>query len=57
MRIVVVASLAPIQARLRDLDADPAFARRILADGAERARVRAAAKMTVVRERMGLGAG
>jgi tryptophanyl-tRNA synthetase len=54
---VIVASLAPIQTRLRALDADPAFARRILADGAERARVRAAAKMSVVRERMGLGAG
>jgi tryptophanyl-tRNA synthetase len=54
---IVVASLAPIQARLSELDANPEFARRVLAGGAERARVRAAAKMSQVRDRMGLGAG
>ena len=54
---VVVSSLAPIQARLTELNQDPEVARAILTDGAERARDRAAAKMTEVRNRMGLGAG
>jgi tryptophanyl-tRNA synthetase len=54
---VVVSSLAPIQARLTELNQDPDVARDILTDGAERARARAAAKMTEVRNRMGLGAG
>ena len=54
---VVVSSIAPIQARLADLNKNPEVARAILADGAERARTRAAAKMTDVRDRMGLGLG
>jgi tryptophanyl-tRNA synthetase len=54
---VVVSSLAPIQARLADLDQNPEVARAILTDGAERARTRAGAKMTEVRDRMGLGLG
>jgi tryptophanyl-tRNA synthetase len=54
---VVVSSLAPIQARLADLNRNPEVARAILANGAERARTRAAAKMTEVRDRMGLGLG
>jgi tryptophanyl-tRNA synthetase len=54
---VVVASLAPIQTRLAELNNDPGVARTILEDGAERARDRASAKMTQVRERMGLGLG
>jgi tryptophanyl-tRNA synthetase len=54
---VVVSSIAPIQARLADLNKNPEVARAILADGAERARTRAAAKMTDVRHRMGLGPG
>jgi tryptophanyl-tRNA synthetase len=54
---VVVSSLAPIQARLADLNQDPEVARAILTDGAERARTRASAKMTEVRDRMGLGLG
>jgi tryptophanyl-tRNA synthetase len=54
---VVVASLAPIQTRIAQLNNDPGVARTILEDGAERARVRASAKMTQVRERMGLGLG
>jgi hypothetical protein len=36
------------------LNAQPEIAIRVLADGAERARTLAAAKMAVVRERMGL---
>lgn len=54
---VVVEALAPLQSRLADLEADPSIARDILADGAQRARERAAAKMVVVRDRMGLGLG
>ena len=54
---VVVSSLAPIQARLAELNQNPEVARAILTDGAERARTRAAVKMTEVRDRMGLGPG
>lgn len=54
---VVVEAVAPIQTRLAELNADPEIAREILAEGAERARVRAAAKMAQVRDRMGLGHG
>ena len=54
---VVVSALAPIQARLAELSGDPEVARTILANGAERARARAAPKMTDVRDRMGLGLG
>ena len=54
---LVVSSLAPIQARIADLDDNPDIARRVLKDGAERARARAAAKMSEVRDRMGLGLG
>lgn len=52
---VVVDSLEPIQARLAELNADPSIARAILSDGAARARDRAEAKMSQVRERMGIG--
>jgi tryptophanyl-tRNA synthetase len=54
---VVAGALAPIQARLAELDADPEIARTVLADGADRARNRAEAKMRQVRDRMGLGLG
>jgi tryptophanyl-tRNA synthetase len=54
---VVVSTLSPIQARLEELDADRSIARSVLTDGADRARERAAAKMAVVRERVGIGAG
>ncbi|MCD6059623.1 MAG: tryptophanyl-tRNA synthetase [Thermomicrobiales bacterium] len=54
---VVISSLAPIQARLAELNDDPDVARAILRDGADRARTRATVKMTEVRERMGLGHG
>jgi tryptophanyl-tRNA synthetase len=54
---VVISSLAPIQARLAELNDDPNVARAILRDGADRARTRATVKMTEVRERMGLGHG
>jgi tryptophanyl-tRNA synthetase len=54
---VVVASVAPIQSRLAELNDDPEVARRVLIDGAERARARAAAKMIEVRDRMGIGIG
>ncbi len=54
---LVVGCLAPIQERLTALEADPEVARRLLADGAGRARIRAAAKMATVRDRVGLGLG
>ena len=54
---VVISSLAPIQARLAELNDDPEVARGILTQGAERARARAAVKMTEVRERIGIGPG
>jgi tryptophanyl-tRNA synthetase len=54
---VVVDALAPIQVRLTELDADPSIARDILTAGADRARVRAEAKMVEVRDRMGIGPG
>jgi tryptophanyl-tRNA synthetase len=54
---VIVSSLAPIQSRLADLNQNPDVARAILAEGAERARSRAAMKMSDVRDRMGVGPG
>ena len=54
---VVVDAISPIQQRLADLEADPSYAHEKLAVGAARARERAAAKMAVVRDRMGLGLG
>jgi tryptophanyl-tRNA synthetase len=52
---VVIATLAPIQSRLAELNDHPEIARRVLAEGAERARSRAVPKMDQVRERVGLG--
>jgi tryptophanyl-tRNA synthetase len=54
---LVVSSLTPIQARLSELNDDPEVARAILKEGAERARARAAVKMTEVRDRLGIGPG
>jgi tryptophanyl-tRNA synthetase len=51
---VVVTALGPMQARLADYEADPSYALEILANGAERARERAARKLAQVRERMGI---
>jgi tryptophanyl-tRNA synthetase len=51
---VVVDTLRPIQERLTELERNPDHTLTILADGAERARVRAEAKIAQVRERMGL---
>jgi len=50
----VVETLRPIQQRYATLADDPAGTRDILAAGAARARERAAAKMTLVRDRLGL---
>ena len=52
---IVISALAPIQARLADLNEDPEIASSVLQEGAERARARASAKMAQVRDRMGLG--
>lgn len=54
---VIVEALAPIQQRLAELSDNPEIARAILAEGAERARARASAKMEHVRDRMGIGLG
>lgn len=51
---VVVEAVAPFQARLADLLADPAELDRLIADGAERAREVAQATMTRVRDAVGL---
>jgi tryptophanyl-tRNA synthetase len=51
---VVVDALAPIQRRLAELESDPSIALKVLAEGAERARAQASAKMALVRDRMGL---
>lgn len=51
---VVIATLAPIQARLAELNENPDIARQVLADGAARARARAVPKMSQVRDRVGL---
>ena len=54
---VVISALAPIQTKLAELDADPAIARAVLTEGANRARARAEDKMAIVRDRVGIGAG
>lgn len=54
---VIVEALAPIQSRLAELSANPQIAQDVLTEGADRARVRAAAKMAQVRDRMGIGLG
>ncbi|HEV2527256.1 MAG TPA: tryptophan--tRNA ligase [Thermomicrobiales bacterium] len=53
---VVVEQLTPIRERLGDLNAHPDEVRRILRDGADRARAIAAPKLDTMRDRMGLGA-
>jgi tryptophanyl-tRNA synthetase len=52
----VIALLRPLQERYAELAADPAETDRILAVGAEKARVTAAATMVRVRDRLGLPA-
>ncbi len=52
---VVVEKLTPIRERLETLNADPDEVRRILHDGADRARAIAGPKLDQMRDRMGLG--
>ena len=52
---VVVTALEPIQQRLKELEESPGIVDEILARGAEEARKIASAKMTIVRDRMGIG--
>ena len=52
---VVVSALEPIQARMRELEEAPEITNGILTRGAASAREIAAAKMDVVRDRMGIG--
>ena len=51
---VVVDGLAPIQARMKELEADKAYTLGVLKEGAERAEAIASRTMQKVRERMGL---
>ena len=51
---VLVEALAPIQERLRELEADPSHTLSVLNDGAERAAAIAERTMAKVRERLGL---
>jgi tryptophanyl-tRNA synthetase len=51
---VVITAVKPIQERLAALSEHPERTIKILAEGAERARTRAAAKIALVRDRMGI---
>ncbi len=51
----VIADLAPIQERRRQLEADPDYVRDVLREGARRARPIAQATLAEVKEKMGLG--
>jgi tryptophanyl-tRNA synthetase len=51
---VVVDAMAPIQARIKELEADKAFTLEVLRSGAERAEAIAARTLAKVRERVGL---
>jgi tryptophanyl-tRNA synthetase len=51
---VVVTALTPLQTRVHELEADPAYVLAVLKDGAERAGVIAERTMTRVRDRLGL---
>lgn len=52
---VVVQGLAPIQARLDDLDNDPTYVAKILAEGSEKAAPIARATLTRIKNHIGLG--
>ncbi|MDD3481098.1 MAG: tryptophan--tRNA ligase [Patescibacteria group bacterium] len=52
---VVVQGLAPIQARLDDLDNDPGYVVKVLADGAQKAAPIASATLGRVKNKIGLG--
>jgi tryptophanyl-tRNA synthetase len=54
---VVVDALTPIQDHYRDLTASPDYVRDVLRKGADQLRPTAQRKVSVVRERVGLGAG
>ena len=51
---VVVEALAPIQTRIRELEADKSFTLEVLRTGAERAEALAGRTLAKVRERVGL---
>lgn len=52
---VVIAGLAPLQARYQELTADPTYIDRLLAGGADRIRPTARKTLALVKERVGLG--
>jgi tryptophanyl-tRNA synthetase len=49
----IVTAIQPIQKRLADLEANPDYALGVLRAGADKARERAAAKMEIIRDRVG----
>lgn len=51
---VVIDAIAPIREKLLEYEANPDYAMGVLAEGDDRARALASAKMRIVRERMGL---
>lgn len=52
---VIINGLAPIQARLAELDEDPAYVAKVLAEGSQKAASIASATLTRVKEAIGLG--
>lgn len=52
---VVVEGLSPLQARYRELTADPTYIDAVLTDGASRVRPQAEKTLALVKERLGLG--
>lgn len=52
---VVIAGLAPIQDQLAELDADPTYVAKVIAEGAQKAAPIAASTLIRVKEKLGLG--
>jgi tryptophanyl-tRNA synthetase len=52
---VVVAGLAPLQKKYKELTADPTYIDSLLKEGADRARPMAEKTLALVKERVGLG--
>ena len=52
---MVIAGLAPLQTRYKELTADPTHIDRLLKEGADRVRPTAQKTLALVKERVGLG--
>jgi tryptophanyl-tRNA synthetase len=55
LAIAIYKELAPIQAKRKELEANPEYVDKVIADGAERARAIASATVAEVKAKMGLG--